>query len=51
MKEVMNASMLTASCIINEPCCVEDNSSKELVMNTTLHFSTATEKLRVLSSP
>lgn len=38
MLEVMNASMLTAVCIINEPSCVEDNSSNELVMNTTPHL-------------
>lgn len=40
----MNTSMPTAMCIINEPSCVEDSSSKGLVMNTTLHLSMATER-------
>lgn len=42
MIEVMNASVVTAICIINEPSCVEDSSSKELVMNKALHLNMVT---------
>lgn len=39
MTEVMNTTMLIAVCIINEPSCGEENSSKEFVMNTALHLT------------